>query len=639
MIVGVAGHVDHGKTSLVRALTGVDTDRLPEEKKRGMTIELGFAHLTLPSGLDISLVDVPGHERLVKTASFGLGAVDIVILVIALDEGVMPQTREHLLLCHFMGARAAIVACTKADASVANDEEAMTLFHQEVDAAVSETVFENAPRLRVSSKTGQGMAELLTALDLMTTRLQARNSHGPNALSVDRAFAVKGFGCVVTGTLASGRLQYGDEVQLLPQLPELHRIRSLQVRGQEVQAALAGERVAVNLPQLEARNVPRGVVLTSEGHLRQSSVLEVELQLPPGQLERKPWPQRKRLLMAYGTQQHEVVVQRVGFVEKRLFAQVRSQRPMPLMVGQRFVLRGTESAQHSGSVIAGGTVLFAEGTRIKKGEDRALTLSAWCDADPTDRVLLLLERAGQHGLTEVSLARTLALSVGVLRPMIEVQLAQGHLHLLERKSRRLIKSTVIDGLKIRLLHLLQRFHQRFPTKSGVSGETLKQQLAIAEERVFELVCDPLLLEKKIEAEGAVLRLMGQGSVLSVAEDAVKKLILQSIEHARLAPPTVKELAVTHQVPVPRAEALLQLLEAEKLLVRSQGLYFARTAVEALKTEVSVHFESHPELTMADIKHLTGQSRKFCIPLAELLDAEKFTLRVGDVRKRKGAVTR
>jgi selenocysteine-specific elongation factor len=639
MIAGVAGHVDHGKTSLVRALTGVDTDRLPEEKKRGMTIELGFAHLTLPAGLPLSVVDVPGHERLVKTASFGLGGADIVILVIALDEGVMPQTREHLLLCHFMGARAAIIACTKADTPVASDSETLTLFHQEVDTAVSGTIFESAPRLLVSSKTGQGVPELLSALNVLATRLQARNSLGPNALWVDRAFGVKGFGCVVTGTLVSGKLECGDEVQLLPDLPRPHRIRSLQVRGREVQTALAGERVAVNLPQLEARSVPRGVLLTSEGHLRCGSVLDVELQLPPGLREQRQWPQRKRLLMAYGTRQQEVVVQRVGSVADRLFAQVRSEHSLPLMVGQRFVLRGTESTQHRGSVIAGGTVLFVEAARIKKGEDRALTLSKWCDADLPGRVSLLLERAEQKGLTEVSVARTLSVSTTALRAVIEVQLAQGHLQVLERKSRRLIKSSVIDALKTRLLQLLQRFHQRFPSKSGVSGETLKQQLAVNEDRVFELICEPLRLENKIEAEGGLLRLAGQGAVLSAVEQTIKNAILQSFEKAQLAPPTLKELSAALQVPVSRAEALLQLLEADKVLVRAQGLYFARTAVEALKAAVVVHFQSHEELTMADIKHLTGQSRKFCIPLAELLDVEKFTLRVGDVRKRMGHASR
>ncbi|WP_342378901.1 selenocysteine-specific translation elongation factor [Myxococcus stipitatus] len=633
MIVGTAGHIDHGKTSLVKALTGIDTDRLQEEKRRGITLELGFAHLTLDDGSVAGVVDVPGHERFVKAMAAGAGGVDLAVLVVASDEGVMPQTREHLDICRLLGVRAGVVALTKSDLLGELGPEWRTLVDADLAALTAGSFLEGAPVVACSTRTGEGLDALRAALGKAAGTLAKRPVEGPTFLPVDRVFTLKGFGTVVTGTLLSGAIAVEDPVSLLPGMPGPLRVRGVQVHGRAVEKVEAGQRAAVNLPGVEAESLHRGLVLTRAGELPETRMLDVELTLLPS--AESALPRRRKLLLHLGTAQVEATValldvERLEPGETAL-AQLRLDAPVGALVGQRFILRGSRALPGRGATLAGGRVLAIDSPRRRKG---ALAVVAPLrEADPAGQVAWLLRQSGYRGLTQQELFGRSGLGPRVLARTLEREGARGAVQLVDRERRLYVSGEVLEGLQGRALALLAAFHEREPLREGLSREELRQRLsAELDARVFQRVLQGLVDGGKVEVERELARLKGRARALTLGDEAARSRLAAELSSGGLAPPTEGELSQKLELPVPRLRELLKVLASEGRVVRvSEELCFDTAALATLRERLVAHLREKKEISTQAFKELVGQSRKFVIPLSEYFDREKVTLRVGEKR--------
>ncbi|AKQ68980.1 Selenocysteine-specific translation elongation factor [Myxococcus hansupus] len=633
MIIGTAGHIDHGKTSLVKVLTGIDTDRLKEEKRRGITLELGFAHLTLDDGAVAGVVDVPGHERFVKAMAAGAGGVDLAVLVVAADEGVMPQTREHLDICRLLGVKAGVIALTKSDTLAELGPEWRALVEADLASLTVGTFLEQAPVVACSSRSGEGLDALRAALSRAAAALPERPLEGPSFLPVDRVFSMKGFGTVVTGTLLSGALAVEDAVSLLPGLPGPLRVRGVQRHGEAVGRVTAGQRAAVNLVGVEPEALHRGMVLVRAGELPETAMLDVALTLLPA--APAPLPRRTKLLLHLGTAQVEATValldvERLEPGETTL-AQLRLASPVGALVGQRFILRGARALPGRGATVAGGHVLSIASTRRRKGS--AALVAPLLEADPGAQVAWLLRQAGYRGLTQPELFGRSALGPRVLTRTLELLGARGGALLVDRERRLYLSGEVFEGLQGRALSLLATFHEREPLRDSLSREELRQRLsAPLDARVFQRVLQALVEGGRVELEREGVRLKGRGRTLTLGESAARTRLAVELSAAGLAPPTLSELEQKLQLPEARLKELLGVLVAEGVVVRvTEGLWFEARALTALRERLVAHLREKKEITTQDFKEMVGQSRKFVIPLSEYFDREKVTLRVGEKR--------
>ncbi|HEY8208700.1 MAG TPA: selenocysteine-specific translation elongation factor [Myxococcaceae bacterium] len=638
MIVGTAGHIDHGKTSLVKALTGIDTDRLQEEKRRGITIELGFAHLPLPDGTVAGVVDVPGHERFVKAMVAGAGGVDVAVLVVAADEGVMPQTREHLDICRLLGVKGGVIAVTKADLLPDLGAEWMELLEADLRALVKGTFLEEAPIVRCSSKTGQGLDELKRAIAGVAKALPARPSEGPVYLPVDRAFTVKGFGTVITGTLMSGHLALEEAVSLLPGLPGPLRVRGLQVHGKSAEKVAAGQRLAVNLADVEADAVSRGMALVRHDELPEGRMLDVELTLLPA--ADAPMPRRRKLLLHLGTAQVEVTVALLDRESlepgKTGFAQLRLASPLAALPDQRFILRGARALQGRGATIAGGRVLAVSPARRRRGASKVLEPLVEADADR--RVAWLLEQSGYRGFTSRELFARSGASPKHVTRALELLSTRGQAILLDKERRLYLSGEVFAKLRGRALALVEDFHAREPLKEGLPKEELRRRLSQElDPKLFARLLPALESEGKVEVQGDVVRVKGKGRALTADDQGDRARVVEALARAGLAPPRVDELAQALHIPPARATELLKTASAEGLAVKvADEMYFERRALDGLKEKLVGHLKEHKEISTQAFKEMVGQTRKWVIPLSEYFDREKVTLRVGEKRVlRKG----
>ncbi|HZI12804.1 MAG TPA: selenocysteine-specific translation elongation factor [Myxococcus sp.] len=633
MIIGTAGHIDHGKTSLVKALTGIDTDRLKEEKRRGITLELGFAHLTLDDGTVAGVVDVPGHERFVKAMAAGAGGVDLAVLVVASDEGVMPQTREHLDICRLLGVKAGVIALTKSDLLAELGPEWRALVDADLKALTTGTFLEGAPVVPCSSRTGEGLDALKAALTRAAAALPKRPSEGPAFLPVDRVFTIKGFGTVVTGTLLSGVLAVDEAVALLPGLPGPFRVRGVQVHGQPVAKVEAGQRAAVNVAGVEPEALHRGMVLVRSGELPETRMLDVELSLLPA--AEAPLPRRRKLLLHLGTAQVEATVALLDMERlepgETALAQLRLDAPVGGLVGQRFILRGSRALPGRGATVAGGRILSITPPRRRKGG--AAVVAPLLEADPSTQLAWLLRQAGYRGLTQQELFGRSGLGPKVLTRALELMGTKGAALLVDRERRLYLSGEVFEGLQGRALALLAAFHEREPLREGLSREELRQRLsAELDARAFGRVLQALVDSGRVELDKEVVRLKGRGRTLSLGDEAARTRLAAELSAAGLAPPTVNELAQKLQLTTPRLQELLKVLVTQGAAVRvSEELCFDAAALVGLRERLVAHLREKKEITTQAFKEMVGQSRKFVIPLSEYFDREKVTLRVGEKR--------
>ncbi len=616
IIVGTAGHIDHGKTSLVGALTGIDTDRLAEEKRRGITIDLGFAHLQLTPELRLGFVDVPGHERFVKNMLAGACGIDLLLFVVAADESVKPQTREHFDICRLLGVRSGVIALTKTDIA---DPEIAELTRLEVEELVAGTFLESAAIIPVSAVTGAGLPELRQALAKAASAIPAKDAAGYFRLPVDRAFSMRGFGTVVTGTLAAGSVARDGQVELQPS-GRLLRVRGVQVHGQPAERAIAGQRTALNLADIEASELSRGMVLTEPGRFRPARSFDCRLQLLPSA---RPLRHGAPVHFHAGTAEVEA--------EVRLFPPARMLRPgaeafvrillreeQMLWPRQRFILR-----QFSPVItIAGGEILEANGRRYRRGESPDARLSVLGSGD-WSAVLKLLVREAPLGLSLADLiART------GLTPQ-ELAIASGSTKLRWLADGEwLTDPDQMEALRRKLLQAVSDFHSAQPLQPGLGKADAKAAIAPGAPAFFfdELIAT----SPELIADGTVIRRRGRQVVLQQPEEDASERIEAAFRQAGLAVPTVPEVLGASGIDAGRARAVLQILLRSGRLVRvTDTLIFHAAAIDRLKATIETR--RGQSLDVAGFKEMSGISRKYAIPLLEYFDRMKITKRTGDRR--------
>ena len=627
VIIGTAGHIDHGKTALVKALTGIDADRLEEEKRRGITIDIGFAHLELAAAngekLRIGFVDVPGHERFVRNMLAGIGGIDLVLLVIAADESIKPQTREHFDICRLLSVRRGITVLTKADTV---DSETLEVVRLEVEDFLRGSFLDPAqsPIIPVSSLTGAGLDELKGALAEVVAEVPARDSEAIPRLPLDRVFTMKGFGTVVTGTLISGTIRKEDEMEVFPDGRQV-RVRGVQVHGQPADKAIAGQRTALNLAGASIEDLARGMMLAPPDTFQSTKRVDVLVSLLPSA---KPLKERARVhLHAYTS---ETVAEVRLFDRNQIapgetaFAQLRMEEPSLLLPGDRFMLR-----QFSPVVtIGGGAVLDAAPLPRMKRDASQSFLKLLANGDPEQTLLARIARRGHDGL---SLSQAVA-ETGWRRSVIEQRVVravpQGEVL---RVGGILISTAAMEGLKTFVTATLDNFHKKNPLVAGISKKEL-QEIVRAPEESFEAALRFLAQGKKIEVSGEIVHLAGRGVVMKDEEAESKRTIEEAFASAGLQVPALHQVIAGLKVDKARAQKIVTLLLRDKVLVKiSDELVFHRTALDDLRGKMKAYKSKSAQIDVGGFKDLTGVSRKYAIPLLEYLDRERVTRRVGDAR--------
>jgi selenocysteine-specific elongation factor len=625
VVIGTAGHIDHGKTSLVKALTGTDTDRLPEEKARGITIDLGFAFLEKPDGLTMEIVDVPGHERFVKNMLAGVGGIDLALLVIAADEGVMPQTREHLAICQLLRIKSGMVALTKTDLA---DPDWVDLVKDDVARLLGGTFLAGCPVVPVSAKTGQGLPELRQTLARLAAEVPARPTDQNARLPIDRVFTVKGFGTVVTGTLMAGKLAVDDRVEIFPRALQA-KVRGLQVHGHAVLTAQAGQRTAVNLQGIERAAVERGDVIAPPAALVPTLLADATLEL----LAEAPRPLKARDRVRFHVGTHEVMA-RVLLVDRQevapgdvTYGRFRLEAPVCALPGDRYVIRSYSPIV----TIGGGTVLDVAPPRFKRKSgalgDHLRLLET---AAPASVVEEHLRQAGAAGLRAADLRARTPFGPARLRALLEELQQAGAVTAVDREW--YVHAEASDRLRSQTLAILEEFHSQNPLRGGISREELRSRAGHAQEKVFGQLLAALETEGVVRSERDQVRLGSHAIRLTSEQQRVVEGLEFAFRAAGAAPPSAEEALGRLGVKGTEKHELFQLLVADRRLLRvKESLFFHAAALGEIQDKVVAHLKEKKEIGPADVKDLLGVSRKYAIPLMEYLDAQRVTVRQGERR--------
>jgi selenocysteine-specific elongation factor len=641
IIIGTAGHIDHGKTALVKALTGIDADRLEEEKRRGITIDLGFAHMDLlapndetTSGetLRLGFVDVPGHERFVRNMLAGVGGIDLVLLVIAADEGIKPQTREHFDILQLLGVRRGITVLTKSDAV---DAETLEIVRLEVQEFLRGTFLDqpsldqsrlDQPKsiLAVSALTGAGLEELKRAMASAAAEVQPRDSHAIARLPIDRVFTMKGFGTVVTGTLVAGTVRRDDELEVFPTGRRV-RVRGVQVHGQTAEAAVAGQRTALNLAGASTEDLSRGMTLTPPAIFETTRRADISLRL----LSSAERPLKDRARVHFHSYTMETVAEVLLHGTKQIapgeqaFARLKLPEPALLLPGDRFILR-----QFSPVVtIGGGTLLDAAPIPRMPGQADFLKVLAGGNAET-----ILRTRIARRQHAGISMSRLIA-ETGWTKSFIEAQLAQAvREKRVVRIGELILHLPALETLKLCIVDTVEDFHKKNRLTGGMPKEELREQAGASAE-VLDAALAVLADEKKIEVVGDLVRLPGHGVVMKDEEAESRKKIEDAFASAGLTVPALHEVIAGLTIDKVRAQKIMTLLLRDKVLIKvSDELVFHRSALEELRRQMAVYKVKFATIDVAKFKEVTGVSRKYAIPLLEYLDRERVTRRVGDARQ-------
>ncbi|MEZ5427130.1 MAG: selenocysteine-specific translation elongation factor [Pyrinomonadaceae bacterium] len=634
IIVGTAGHIDHGKTALVKALTGVDADRFPEEKERGITIDIGFAELELGDAR-IGFVDVPGHERFVKNMLAGANGIDLVALVVAADEGVMPQTREHFEICRLLETKTGLIILTKKDLV---DSELLEIAELDVAELVENSFLRNAPVIPVSAKTGEGVEKLKETLGALAQTIPDRKNETVPRLPIDRSFSVKGFGAVVTGTLISGEIREGDELEILPTGKKV-RVRGLQTHGKTVPVARAGQRTAVNLGGIEHSEIERGMVLAEKDILRPTQIIDARVEVLAG--AGRPLRSRQRVRVHLGTIEALArlqVLNERGEISpgEKDFAQIRLEIPVAAVPGERFILR-SYSPQ---TTVAGGLILDALAAKHRRRDfDRTRGfLSGLIEtaADRTGQIKLYLETAGPGGASFADLQARTGWRGPVLKTAVEKNVEKKGVI---EAGAFFVARTPFDELKEKTIGQIEDFHRREPLARGILRETLRENLfAHLPPEVFRTVLQFLENEKRIAAEKDVVRAAGHSLELTDDEKLLRQRLEKIYNTAGLEVPKLDEAlsdaARSAGSNSAHARKIFQLLiNSGQIAKVSEEFYFAAATLDALIEKLR-RFADKTEDRLIDVpafKDLAGISRKYAIPLLEYLDLQKITRRAGDKR--------
>ncbi len=631
LILGTAGHVDHGKTSLVKALTGIDTDRLKEEKERGITIELGFASLSLPNGIRIGIVDVPGHEKFVKNMVAGAGGIDVVALVIAADEGIMPQTREHLEICSLLGIKTGLVALTKTDMV---DKEWIDLVTEDIRGFLKGTFLESAPIVPVSAVTGSGLPHFVSTLEQVVSGIRKEEDSGHFRLPVDRVFTMRGFGTVVTGTLISGKASAGDIVEVLPG-KRAAKIRGIQVHNEPAESAEAGQRTAVNLQGIEREAVERGDVLAHQGIFEPTLRIDVFFQL----LSSAPKKLKNRSLVRFHSGTREII-SRIILLDRdeilpgqSAFAQIIFESPGVNMTGDRFVARSYSPVR----TIGGGSVLDPLPRKHKRFVPEILAqMKVLLDGPEMECIAAMIDRAGHAGVSVNRLSIRTGISTGKLRAHLEKLKTAGKVILLDAEEVRFVSLSCYRDLQNRILQEIHSYQERFPLKTGISKEELKSsQGGGLDTRLFQLVLRDLEKNSRLLSEKEIVHTPEHTVHLKGELEDVRHKIERIYDDAGLTPPSLKEL-MEALGGAPSVENVLKVMLKEGVLIKvTEDIYFHRDALDRLKKDYRELLVKEGKSTPTNFKEMTGLSRKYIIPLMEYFDKIKLTIRIGDHRILRG----
>ncbi|WP_319543497.1 selenocysteine-specific translation elongation factor [uncultured Pseudodesulfovibrio sp.] len=627
VIMGTAGHIDHGKTTLIKALTGIDCDRLSEEKKRGITIELGFAFLDLGEGNRLGIVDVPGHEKFVKNMVAGAAGIDFVVLVIAADEGIMPQTREHLEICQLLGVTTGVVALTKIDMV---DAEWLDMVREEVASYLEPTFLAGAPVIPVSAHTGEGLEALKDQLRVLMAEFKPRRRSDLFRLPVDRVFTMKGHGTVVTGTMVSGAISVGEDVLLYPG-GAATKVRSLQSHGETVETAQAGRRTAINLHGLEVDDIRRGDVLARPGSLFPSDVWDIELTVLDS--SHLPLKHRKEIHFHHGARE---VLARVHLLDREdlkpgetCVCQVRFSEPLAAVYGDRVVMRSFSPLR----AFAGGRVIGPVGHKVKRFSGKVELMQQLAAELPEKVVSAQLELTGPVGLTFAELLIMTNLETKGLEKILGMLGGQQKAVLFDKETRRYAGGALAASLGESLLVFLKAFHARDSMKPGVQrGELASSWGRDLPSKLFHFVVERVLKAGDVVAEQELLKLKGHKVSLASDQRKVRERILDAYVKGGSTPPNLKDVLGPLGMDFKQAAGVLKLLQEQGELVRLSGdMYYHKAVLDKIQDRIVSFFVDKKEMSAPDCKEITGLSRKYLIPILEYFDKEKLTVRVGDVR--------
>jgi selenocysteine-specific elongation factor len=627
IIIGTAGHIDHGKTALVKALTGIDADRLEEEKRRGITIDLGFAHLelTAPSGEKIRLgfIDVPGHERFVRNMLAGVGGMDLVLMVIAADESIKPQTREHFEICRLLSIPRGITVITKTDMV---DEDTLGVVRMEIEDFVRGSFLDvsRSPIVAVSALKGTGLDELKREIIRLAADVPARDTEALFRLPIDRVFTMKGFGAVVTGTLIAGKVKKEEEVEIFPSRRRA-RVRGLQVHGSGAEQAIAGQRTALNLAGVQMEDLARGMTLAAPGVLVPTQKFEVQISLLK---DAKPLKNRARVHFHAFTSETIAEVALRGVTELKpggsAFAQLRTAEPLLLLPGDRAILR-----QFSPVVTIGGAIVLDAFPLSRQKQDAVQRfLETLSSGTRQDALLARIARRGHEGLSVAAAVRETGLKQSVLQPVIATLIQQKQII---QVAEFLLSSDAMQKTRDKLVAALEAFHKANPLVGGISKEELRERLDL-HQTVLEALLAQLARDKKAEVAGEHVRLAGRGVELKDEEAKAKQQIEKAFADAGLKVPLMKEVLEKLSVDKVRAQKLVTLLLRDRVLIKlADDLVFHQTALQGLRQLMATQKAKTSKIDVATFKDLLGVTRKYAIPLLEYLDQQRITRRVGDER--------
>lgn len=632
-VIGTAGHIDHGKSALVRALTGIDPDRLEEEKRRGMTIELGFAHLDLPDGRRAGIVDVPGHERLIRTMLAGAGGMDLVVLVVAADEGIMPQTREHLDILRFLRPRGGVIVLSKID--LVDDPAWLALVEEEARRLTAGTFLDGAPLIATSVRTGAGLEALVAAISRGLDTLPVRSADGAVRLPIDRVFTMTGFGTVITGTLWSGRVRTGETLTVLPG-GMTARVRQIERHGERVDEVTAGSRTALNLTGVERESLARGAVLVSPGTLRPSLLLDVHVRLLPGA---PIVAHLSRLRFYLGTGE---AFCRIALLDRDRLApgedgpaQLRFEQPVVAARGDRFVLRRYSPL----ATLGGGEVVALDPPRRRRSAAAAETVTALAAAPPERVLREAVAARGLAGATAESLAPTLAEPPAALAVRLRSLVSAGDLlqvgaHFYARE--------VMDEARDSTLRLLDRTHKEQPWRLGLPREQVRgRALSGADERVAGAVLEELAASGVIGVTRGFVHRWEHRPRYGPEEAEWREIVARIITTGRFAPPAPAEVETQAlgRAEVERTrgggaafQVAVQSLQEDGTLVEvAPGILFAASVLEEIRRQIVARIEESGAITVAALRDALGTSRKYALALLEYFDGIRLTRRVGDRR--------
>jgi len=628
-IIGTAGHIDHGKTALVAALTGIDTDRLPEERARGISIELGFAHLDLPDGSRVGIVDVPGHERFIRQMLAGAHGFDLMVLVIAADDGIMPQTEEHFEICHLLGVRAAIIAMTKVDLVA---EERIAELRSDIEVLVAGTRFEHSPVVAVSARDGTGLDDLRARLVESLGSVGRGSSRGAFRMPVDRSFLLKGHGLVVTGTAVSGRIAVGDELVVLPRSHSV-RVREIQVHGSKRDGAEAGQRVALNVVGADRTQITRGDCLVAPGVRGVTSRFDARIEIRPS--AGRPVKSHQRVRVYLGTRETAGRIVLLGervAVEPRssCLGQVVLDEPCVAFCGDRFVLRD-ETARRT---LGGGKVLLAAARRHKRSDADAYERLGVLDVGgPVERLEALAELTANFGLTVADAAVSLGIDerttisiAGGCDALTVIPDTESPLLIASERRRQRYSDELVESVR--------SFHAQNRSLPGVELESLRSAAgADLDLRVFRAIVDDLVAAGRLCRRGSIAYLPSHRVAMSEGDESLALRVLAEIRTSGATPPTVKELAARFGCSEKKTSECIGVLAERGEVIRvSAELAYESAALSEIERRLRAFFARSERITAAEFRDLLTASRKYSIPVLDYFDRTGVTIRVGDHRR-------